>query len=185
MRINLLYKVVLAAEALCVAPAALPAFPSAGHPGTKPSDGAFPISASNLLQQVQNDAISVRNNADQLQALTDESFETGWGIDGDLLIRMRARVNEMDKLLTQLRANKAEALPWQQEAIERIAPSVVNLTDTTESAITTLNRDKGHIFMSDLGVLADHMYDEAKLIDQEIGNFEKYANARQKAQQLR
>jgi hypothetical protein len=83
----------------------------------------------------------------------------------------------MDKLLLQLRTNHSEALPWQQQAIERIAPSVVNLTDTTEDAMATLKNNQGHIYASNLGGLADHMYEEAKLIDQAIGNFEKGANA--------
>jgi hypothetical protein len=187
MRINFLYKGVLLAATLCVAPAALPASPRAGQPGPDTvgsAKGAFPINASNLLQQVQIDALSVRNNADQLQARLRDSFGNDWEFDSDVLERVRARVNLMDKLLSQLRAKQSEALPWQQQAIERIAPSVVNLSDTTQDAIASLNNNKGHIYSSDLGVLADHMYNEARLIDQAIGNFKKYADVSKEAQQL-
>jgi hypothetical protein len=187
MRINFLYKGVLLAATLCVAPAALPASPRAGQPGPDTAGsgkGAFPVNASNLLQQVQIDAVSVRNNADQLQARLRDSFGNDWEFDSDLLERMRARVNLMDKLLSQLRARQSEALPWQQQAIERIAPSVVNLSDTTQDAIASLDDNKGHIYSSDLGVLTDHMYNEARLIDQVIGDFKKYADASKEAQQL-
>jgi hypothetical protein len=180
MRINFLCKGVLAAATLCVAPAALPAAPRASQPGTgtlKPGKEAFASNASSLLQQVQNDALRVRNNADQLEARLREPFLNDWESDGSLLERMRTRVNAMDKLLLQLRTNRSEALPWQQQAIDRIAPSVVNLSDTTQDAILSLNNNQGHIYASNLGGLADHMYEEAKLIEQAIGNFEKSANA--------
>ena len=164
MRINLLYKSVLLAATLCVAPAALPASPRASQPGTRAmesSKGAMPINASNLLRQVQIDALSVRDNADQLRLRV---FENDWESDGGLLDRVRDRVNEMDKLLSQLRENQAEAPPWQQKEIERIAPSVVNLTDTTQEAIVSLNNNQGRLYFSNLPGLAGDIYSQARQI---------------------
>jgi hypothetical protein len=188
MRINFLYKGVLVAAMLCVAPAALPASPKASQPDAHTPASrkeSFAASASNLLQEVQADALSVRYKADHLEARLRDPFENDWEYDAVLLDGAREQVNAMDKLLSQLRANKSEALPWQQKAIDRIAPSVVNLADTTQDAVVALNNNQGRVFFSNLGVLADHMYNEAKLIDQAIGNLEKYANARGGAQQLR
>ena len=47
--------------------------------------------------------------------------------------------------------------------------------------------DRRNAFCSPGGAagLASHMYSETKLIDQAIGDFEKYASARQEAQQLK
>jgi hypothetical protein len=180
MRINFLYKGVMVAATLSVAPVALLASPRASQPGARTAgckEGAFANDASSLLQQVRNDALRVRNNADQLEARLRDPDLNDWESDGELLDRVRDRVNEMDKLLSQLRTNQSEALPWQQQAIERIVPSVVNLTDTTQDAIVTLNNNQAHIYASNLGGLADHMYDEAKQIDHAIGNFEKSADA--------
>jgi hypothetical protein len=186
MRINFLYKGVLAAAALGVAVAALPASATGSGPGAgAASQGAFAVEASNLLQQVKIEAIGVGKNVDRLRVRLRDSFENDSQSDADLLGRVQDRVNEMDKLLYRLRANESEALPWQQQAIDRIAPTVVNLTDTTEDAIATLNNNRGRIQFSNLDGLAGDMYNQARLIDRAIGNFEKYASARHEAQQLR
>jgi hypothetical protein len=91
----------------------------------------------------------------------------------------------MDKLLSQLRENQAEASPWQQKAIERIAPSVVNLTDTTQAAIVSLNDNQGHPYFSDLAGLASNIYNQASQIARTTGDFEQYANARHEVRQLK
>jgi hypothetical protein len=187
MRINFFYKGVLLAATLCVAPAALPASSSASQPGAstaESSKGAFPISASNLLQRLQVDALRVQDSADLLRLRGGEP-SSDWESDGYLLERVRDRVNEMDNLLSQLRGNQAEASPWQQKAIERIAPSVVNLTDTTQAAIVALNNNQGHPYFSNLVGLAGDIYDRASQIARTTGGFEQYANARHEVHQLK
>jgi hypothetical protein len=185
MRINLLSKGVLLAATLCVAPAALPASPRASQPGaTEPSKGAMPINASNLLRQVQMDALSVQDSADQLRLRVGDP-SSDWESEGDLLERVCDRVNEMDKLLSQLRENQAEASPWQQKAIERIAPSVLNLTDTTQAAMVSLNNNQGHPYFSNLPGLTRDIYDRASQIARATGDFERYANARHEVRQLK
>ena len=91
----------------------------------------------------------------------------------------------MDKLLSQLRENQAEASPWQQEAIERIAPSVPSLTDTTQDAIASLKNNREEIYFSNMVGLARDIYDRASQIVQTTRNFEEYANARHEVEQLR
>jgi hypothetical protein len=187
MRINFLYKGVLVAATLCVAPATLPASRGASQPGVRTAgsrQGAFANHASNLLQQIQADALRVKVRADRLQALTDEPWVVDWHAFGEQLQSVHDRVNEMDKLLSQLRANQSEALPWQQQAINRIAPTVVNLTDTTQAAIVSLNENQD-VYYSDLRGLAGDMCNQARRIEQAIANFEKYANARHEAPQLK
>jgi len=187
MRNNCLRKGVLAVAMLCVAPGALPASATASQPGAgtlKSRKGAFALEASNLLQQVESDAIGVGKNADRLRVRLRASFENDAQSDADLLGRAQDRVNEMDKLLSRLRANESEALPWQQRAIERIVPTVVNLTDTTEAAIATLNNNRGRIQFSNLDGFARDMYNQATVIGQAIRNFEKYASAHHEAQRL-
>jgi len=187
MRINVLYKGVLVAATLCVAPAALSAAPRAGQPGAdtlQSGKRAFAINASNLLQQVQFDAVSVKDDADQLQSRLLAPYESDGVADGDLLERVRDRVNEMDKLLSQLRENQTAASPWQQKAIDRIAPSVVNLTDTTQAAIISLNDNRGHPYLSNLPSLARDISDRASQIVRATENFERYASARHELRQL-
>jgi gas vesicle protein len=187
MRINFLYKGVLVAATLCVAPAALPAAPKASQPGTRAmesSKGAMPTTASNLLRQIQIDALSVQVSADQLRSRLGSPFLNDWESDADLLQRVRDQVNEMDKLLSQLRENQAEASPWQQKAIERIALRAAELTNSTEDAIVTLNNCQAYPYFSNLPGLAGDIYNEASQIRRTERHFEEQAKARHEVGQL-
>lgn len=188
MQINSLCKGVLTAAALCMLPAVLAASPKANRTGVnaaQPGTGAFANDASSLLQEVRVDALRVKDRADRLEALVGEPFLTDWQIDGDQLEQMRARVNNMDNVLFQLRTHESNAKPWQQKAIDRIAPTVVNLTNTTQAAIVSLNNNQGRIAFSNLEGLARDMYNQASLISKTIGDFEEYANARQEVRKLK
>lgn len=187
MRINMLYKSILVAATLCVAPAAFSGSPNGSPPRVRSvvtGKGIFGNDASNLLQQIRADALGVKNDADELRAFTRTPFLIDWISDGGQLTNIRGRVNDMDKLLVQLRENQSEALPWQQQAIDRIAPTVVNLTDTTEAAIVSFNQYQNEVFYSDVPGLAADMYDQARLIDKTLGNFGKSVEARHEPQQL-
>ena len=89
----------------------------------------------------------------------------------------------MDKLLSQLRENQAEALPWQQKAIERIALSVADLTNSTQDAIVTLDNHQAQPFLSNLPGLAADIYNQASQISQTERNFEEYVKAHQEMRQ--
>jgi hypothetical protein len=182
MRINLLYKGILIAATLGVAPAGYSASPN-GSPSRAHSiasvNGPFRNEATNLLQQIQADARGVKNDADRLQALTRQPFVADWHSDAGQLSSIRARVNDMDKLLSQLRANQSEALSWQQEAVDAIEPTLAELTNTTQTAIASLNgnMEQAQIYYSNMFGLAGDMYRQAKRIDKTIGDFKKTANA--------
>lgn len=188
MRINFLYKGILVAATLCVAPAAFPASPNGNPPRVRSvasGNGTYASDASNLLQQVQADALRAEYYADELRTITREPFVTEWHEHCSELRRIRTHVNDMDKLLSQLRANESEALPWQQKAIEGIAPAAVNLTDTTQTAIVSLNgnMEQAEIYYSNMHGLARDMSNQATLIRHAIGSFEKSADARREPQQ--
>ncbi len=166
---NSLCRGVLVAAMLWVVPALLPPALSAS-PGV-PSSGE----TSNLLQQLESDALTVKNVADRLQSLTRDPFVTDWQDDGDQLISIRSQVNDMDKLLAELRTNQSADLPWQQKAIQSITPTVVNLTDTTQAAVVSLNQNQGEVYQSNLYGLSQDLYDQANLITKTIRNVEKSA----------
>ena len=114
MRINILYKGVLVAAALCVAPAAFAGSPNASPPRVRSvafGNGAYASEASNQLQQVRAEALRAEFYADELRSITREPFVTEWHEHCSELRRIRTHVNDMDKLLSQLRANESEALP--------------------------------------------------------------------------
>ncbi len=188
MRMKFVCKAVLVAAAFCVAPAAMLASPKTGQSrvGTVAFDkGASPNDTSLSLQQIQRDALSVKDSADQLQARLRAPFLNDWESDAEILDNVRADVNEMSTLLFRLRANKAEASPREQTVIGRIAPTTMELASTTQDAIVTLDNNQGRVYATDLEGLASDIYKQANLIGETVGNFEKYANARHEVEQLK
>jgi len=182
MQINLLYKGILVAAILSVAPAVFPASPNGSSPRTpsvSSGNGTYGNNASSLLEQIRTDAWGVKNDADRLQALTRQPFLVDWHSDAGQLRSIRAQVNDMGKLLSQLRANESEALPWQQETIEAIEPTLVRLANTTQTAIVSLNgnMEQAQIYYSNMYGFARDMYNQAKQIDKTIVNPRKNANA--------
>jgi len=169
MRTKSLCRGALVAAMLCIVPALL-SDASSGSPGVPSSE-----ETSNLLQQLESDALTVKNVADHLRALTRDPFVTDWQDDGDQLVKIRSQVNDMDKLLAELRTNQSADLPWQQKAIQSIAPSVVNLTDTTEAAVVSLNQNQGDVYQSNVYGLSQDLYNQAVVITKTIRDVEKSA----------
>lgn len=185
MRINILSKGALVAAALFLAAVTLPASLEAGGPKVMDvSPAASARETSALLEQIRQEAMSVKNDADQLQMLTRNS-QIGWEGDASLLEDVRDQVIEMNKLLYDLRVHQAGDSSLQQEIIARIAPPALELAGTTQGAIVTLNNSESHIFMSNLPTLTSDIYNEASRVAQTLGNFDKYSHSLQEDQQLK
>ncbi len=174
MRINLASMGVLVAATLCVAPAARPASLTMDRPNTTLS----------VLQEIQNEVDGVKMTAGRLQALLREPFLNDWKADADLLEEMRGGVNEMNRQVSRLRSDEAEITPSERKVVERIAPTTVNLADTTQDAMVTLNHNQSRVYATDLEGLAKDIYNQSRLIDQTVSDFEKYTSARQEVRRL-
>ncbi len=186
MRSNLGYKGVLLTAALCLAPASLLALPKANQPAALGvvNKGAAPGATGVLLQQIQANAFKVEKNAEQLETLLNEPFLSDWQADGGYLDRIRAHVNELNKLAFQLRSGEARDSALQKNVIERIEPTAVDLADTTQDAIVTLNHNQGRVFATNLEGLASDICTQATAIRRTVTEYEKYSGARQELQQF-
>lgn len=188
MQINSIRKALWVAVGACVAPVLLAACPPssfAGTPTTAASRGKVSEETSRLLEQVQVDAYKVQNDADQLHSCMMEPDLYDWQLDGYYLDQARYRVNAMDAMLNQLRENRGKESIVQRKAINRIAPTLVNLTDTTQLAITSLNRNQSHLYASQLKAYAKDMYTQAKLIGSSVGDFQHYSSDQKELRQLK
>lgn len=188
MRINFVCKGALVAAMFCLAPTALLASPKAGQPGARAAEsnkGASPNEISFALEQIRIEAISVENNADQLQTLLRGGSLNDWEADAGPLDRVRGHVNELNKLLTNLREHEAEASPLQRTIIEQIASPSVELADTTQDAIVTLQNNETQVYMTDLDGLVNDIHEEASRVDQPVGDLHKYVDARHEEQPLK
>ncbi len=187
MRFNFVSKGALVAAVVCFAPAALLASPKAfqtSAPATFANMDASPEVSSNL-DQMRMEAIRVENNAGQIQELLRDPYQTGWQGDANLLSSVADDVNDMNDMLYRLRTNEAEASPLQENVIEHIAPASVELAGTTTDAIVTLNNHQSDVALTDLNGLTNAIYQEAKRVDQTVGDFEKYVNGRREERPLR
>jgi hypothetical protein len=172
---------VLIAAMLFVAPAAMWASPQASDSVTR---SAQPNDVSLLLQEMRSDAYFVKNQADQLEALLRNGPLNSWESDATLLREVADSVNEMNHTLARLRSEESEASPLQQKIIDQVAPPSFELAGTTQAAITTLNDNLSHVYMSSLSALANQMYNEANRVNQAVDNLDKYVRASQEARQF-
>ena len=145
----------------------------------------FPKEASGLLVQMKTDAMQVRNIADKLGGLDREPFENFWQSDAILLQSARTRVNAMDGMLCRLETIRRVSAPWEKQAIGRIAPSVVELSDTTQAAIHYLNHNQEALMFPAYTDQAEVMYNKANRIVNFVDEYQKYVSERNEARALR
>ena len=188
MKFKLLGKGVLAVAMIFAVPAFLPAFPLMRY--MSPSSSRFrswfsPPNTTSRLEEIRSDALAVQNASGQLQALMRSPGLNDWWYDSYYLMIIRAKVNQMNRMIYQLRNDKAESSFWQYQAVERIAPTTVDMADTTQAAILTLYHNQDRVWFTDLGGLTKDIHNQASVVSHMIGNFEKYGTARQEARLLR
>lgn len=187
MRIRYAFESFLAAATLCAVAATLMASPKAGPPDTTTIAVHQQDSQNHtwvLLQQIQQEAIDIRNNADQLQMLAWNPL-VGWDDDGNILANLRDQVNKLDQLLSYVREHEAQASPLQRRTIDLMAPPSLELATTTQDAIVTLDNNKAYVYMTDLDGLAKDIYNEANRVDMAVGDLDKYMIARREEQQVK
>lgn len=187
MRLSLWTKWFSGVATLLVLPTLL--MGATGHfktPSSTSDEWESPNEASVLLQKIRNQAIDVRDLAGQLQAFIRDGSDTDWEGDADVLTRATAHVNAMDDTLYSLRSIRQQAAPWQQKAIDRIAPKVIELTDYFQAAVHSLNNNPITLHLLDQNYAQDTagMYQRANTIANSIGRFENYATARAEARRL-
>jgi hypothetical protein len=144
----------------------------------------FPKEASGLLVQMKTDAMQVKNIADNLGAVDREGYNNFWQYDATLLTSARARVNDMDGMLCRLETIRRVCAPWEKQAIDRIRPSVIELTDTTQATIQYLNHNHDALMYPAYTDQAQVMYNKANRIINFVDQYQTYVNERTEAREL-
>jgi len=123
--------------------------------------------ASELLSQLHQDALQVRDSAAEMEANNRQPFLVDWRMNADTLEGMRAEINQMDQLVYRLHAVE-ETLPRNEQAeINEITPAMVELTDTAQLAINFVRNHEDRVWTPKYTAYADEMYSEANRIDQQ------------------
>ena len=126
---------------------------------------AFSTESPSLLDQLQIDALRVRNEADQLAVMTMQPELYTREAYGYQLENARYRVNRMDQDLLALRVNKDDVSTLQKKEIAEIAPAVLELTTSTQNAIVALRQNRGHVLAAHLDQYSKEMSHEANLVN--------------------
>jgi hypothetical protein len=93
---------------------------------------------SSILADIKTEAIQLRDDADQLKAFTHSTFS--WESHASKVEQMKDHINNAGKSLSKLDSLRADASPWQQQAIDRITPLLKELASKVESTIEHLNK---------------------------------------------
>jgi hypothetical protein len=141
--------------------------------------------ASCLLTQIKDQALEVRNLSDTLYSLDEDGTQNMWQYDASLLQEARTHVNDMDQLLYQLRAIPGMTTFAEKRTLALVAPSVVELTDTTQDAIVYLGEHQDALMFPPYRDDAEVMYNKASRIVNFVNDYQNYVLERAKARELR
>jgi hypothetical protein len=182
---NSLRKAFYSITVMLAVPAILAAAPAKASTASSDSlRSPAPMEASDLLVQMRTDAMRVRDLAYQWETYNRDPFLIDWRLHGHLLDRMRDRVNAMDETFIELQEIRQDARPWQQKVIGRIAPKVVELSDSTQWAINYLTDHRTYLFNPAYTAQATYMSHQANRIVRTVANYEKVASAERTLRRL-
>lgn len=139
--------------------------------------------ATDLLSGIETDSRHIATLADEVIMLRRQPA-VAWTSHGSTLMEIREAVNDMGMKLSRLETIRSSALPWQQQAIDRVAPLVRLTADNVQDAILFLNANQHGLWKPEYGKYTRNMAAEAGQIATSVREFETYANARQREMQL-
>ena len=164
MRITSLTKLAAFIAAIGLASTAFAGAPPAREGGPSTRALAANFSASGLLAKVHQDALAVRDSADTLEEYNRESFMIDWRADASTLDRMRSQIDDMSRMVYQLRSMEPNLPQGQQKEVDQIAPAMLELTNTAQVAIDYLKDNQDRTMFPQYTSYANEMYVEATRI---------------------
>ena len=135
-----------------------------------------------LLSDVKSQAVQLENDADTLQSYTNSKIS--WETHASRLNAMKEHVNSMGKINQQLHDQRAEASPWQQEAIDRITPLLRDMASELTATINHLNDHQTQVQMQPYRDYAHSNYDLASRTARMISDFVEYSQSKSRSEEL-
>jgi hypothetical protein len=167
-------------SALAVAPVfAVAASPKECQPGPPTAESYqwnFQREASQLLQGIQEDAMNAQDHANLLENF-DTNLSVSWRSHAGELTAIKHEVNDMGQKLCRLETIRTALAPWQQKAVDRVAPDVRLMADNVQDAILFLNHNQNTLWLPTYRKYAKNLYQEASTLSQSVKSYEEYAKA--------
>lgn len=130
------------------------------------------------MNQVYADAYNVKDATARMESFDFERQLIDWHADARILNSERYWANDMDRIMCRLRTIQKVLPPDQQAEIKTPAPSVYEVTDTTQAAIQFLNTHPNWLFVARYEGYPTAMYNEADRAEAATANSGQYAAAR-------
>jgi len=135
-----------------------------------------------LLTDTQTQALQLKADA---QAMETYSYnEVSYQTQGVMINQIKDHINQAGKLLDKLRAQRDWAAPWQQKAVDRIAPLLEDMAGNTEMVIDHINGTNGRFNFKDYKELLETNADAAQELAATIGNFVDYGRTKRRFEEL-
>ncbi len=83
----------------------------------------------------------------------------------------------MGRRLCRLEQIRRVVAPWQQQAIDRVAPQVRLMADSATDAINFLDANQGHFWEPVFERYSSNIFQDSGRIARSVTNFEEYAKA--------
>jgi len=168
MKSSLVMKAAGLIAAIGLASTAFAAAPPARGGGSPSGDLGANLSqkASGLLAEVHQDALAVRDLAGTLEGYNREPFTTDWRDDASTFDRMRPQIDEIDRVVYELRSMEKNLPPAQQAEVNQVVPATLELTNTAQTAIDYLKDNQDRTMFPQFTSYADELYTEAVRIAQ-------------------
>jgi tRNA-dihydrouridine synthase len=149
---------------------------------TLAADTAGTARLNKLLADARAEAVELKADATDMDAFTKSNLS--WGTYATQLTMIKEHVNNAGKILAQLQQAKSAGEPWQQTAIDRIAPLLKEMADNTEATIQHLNENQNRVHLPEFRDYVRANYEVAVQLEALITDFIDYGNAKQALEEL-
>jgi hypothetical protein len=128
--------------------------------------------AKHTIQQIQESAYNVENEADTLHGF---AVNSGIGNEAraDLLNAMRARINQIGQEMARLDAERAALTSWELRALDQAEPLMKDAATKTETLMVYFNTHKDPIWTNEYREDAANIRTDTEKVVTDIGNIIK------------
>lgn len=172
------------ALALMVGSPLVAASPSATPTAVETSVNWYaPGRVSTLLRDLQSINKRLDSHGGTLDTFA-RSPHHSWQSHSHYLNMVREDVNKAGKIISELQSIRNGALPWQQQAIDRVHPVALDLAAHTSAAIAHLAENQNRLFVPEYRNHLTAIADRSDEMREMVNGFLSYGDAQQKMNTL-
>ena len=135
-----------------------------------------------LLTEARDRAAVLSRDADEMESLT--RTDASWETHATMLEQIKEHVNALGRVAEKLKSARDSAAPWQQQAIDRMLPTLKELADNTTAAIQHLNENKTRPTSGSYTEYLKENTETAHELSSMISSFVKYGETRARLERL-